>query len=130
MNFIVYYQLVAPAILGAIGLVNFIVCYQLVAPAILGADFCEKTNFLESIRPRRKQVQLADGRVVPIAPRPLACAPNAPPFPAEREYWKDTGRPTPNLRVSRAATVEHYSHSWVLVTVGRAGLVVLPRLEE
>ncbi len=55
-------------------LVDFVVCDQLV-----GTDFSDK--FVESIRPRRKQVKLVDGTVVQIRRGPLVHPPNALPLP-------------------------------------------------
>ena len=64
--------------------VKFNVVERLGTDVILGCDYCDK--HVESIRPRKRLVELDDGSTVPILKRPEGRATNAVPLPAKQEY--------------------------------------------
>ena len=63
--------------------IHFNVVERLATEVIIGCDYCD--DHVEYIRPRKQEVELADGTIVPIIRQPDRRAPDAVPLPPEQE---------------------------------------------
>ena len=102
---------------------DFVVCLELAAEVILGCDFCDR--FVESIHPRRREIELDDGSTVPIVRRPLKRPPKCAPLTTEQEYAQASGRDLTKIRVCEAITLPPESQRWIRVMTKRHGSVLV-----
>ena len=103
--------------------VEFIVCERLATTMILGADFCDR--YVEAIRPRKKQVELDDGTIVPIVRKPAKRSKDQVKLRTTAEYNDKEGRISPQVKMAETIRVPPRLHRLVKVVSQRSGFVVI-----
>ncbi len=102
-------------------IVTFYVAERLATTVILGCDFCDR--YIESIRPRRRLIQLDDGSTVPIVRKPDKRADNSVPLPEDQEFTPRKGRISPKVTVHKNVTIQPQRQTWVEVVTDVPGLI-------
>lgn len=104
---------------------DFIVCERLAAGLVLECNFCDK--FVESIRPRKRCVEMDDGSTLPLVREPSRRVAEAIALPAKQEYPALNGRDSTSVRMARLTVLRPQRQIYVSVTRGRLGpCVILP----
>ena len=113
---------------GRSEIVTFYVVERLATEVILGCDYCDK--HVESIRPRRRLVEMEDGSTVPIVRRPDKRKHNTVPLPEEQEYVPLKGRISNKIAVSKEIKLPPETQSWIEVTCEKHGIIQVEPLEK
>ena len=106
-----------------VAIAEYIVCEKPVVPVIPRADYCDR--FVESIRPRKNMVELADFSEVPIVRRFSSRKGTEKLVPGEVERNKKRERISHKVKVARATVIEPETQRVVECTSEGAGLVVV-----
>ncbi len=99
---------------------EFNVCERLAAPVIIGCTFMDR--FVEAINPRRRQLLLDDGTIIPIVRKPLQ---NPPESESPEETERSKTEKFNKVRLAKSVALPAHSHSWVPLVSPKTGSQVL-----
>ena len=100
---------------------RFTVVDRLATDVILGCEYCD--DHVEAIRPRKREVVLDDGTVIPIVRRPSTRAKDAVPLPAGKEM--KPSKTSPRVWATKRCMVPAGHQCVVQATCQLAGTVTI-----